>query len=133
MARRPPKGGVGEPLFGEKWWASDQRLFQDSLTRRAAARTAPRRPRRPATLRKQDAAAGIDDGQVTAVLGRELDTLGARREVDLQPGELGGFPPAARVERTPNAKVATLSCAARQGPASWSRRASWPMQIRLRW
>jgi hypothetical protein len=32
MTRRPPKGGVGEPLFGEEWWASDQRLFQDSVT-----------------------------------------------------------------------------------------------------
>jgi len=27
VARRPPKGEAGEPLFGEDWWARDQRLF----------------------------------------------------------------------------------------------------------
>ena len=59
MARRPPKGGVGEPLFGEDWWASDQQLFQDSLTRRAAA-AAP--ARRPVSIRRRDAAAA-GDGQ----------------------------------------------------------------------
>jgi hypothetical protein len=56
MTRRPPKGGVGEPLFGEEWWASDQRLFQDSLARKTAAR----RARRPATIRRRDAAAAGD-------------------------------------------------------------------------
>jgi hypothetical protein len=62
MARRPPKGGVGEPLFGEDWWSSDQRLFQDSLARPAASRAAPRRARRPASMRGQDADA--DGGQL---------------------------------------------------------------------
>jgi hypothetical protein len=45
---------------------------------------------------------------LAGVLGRELDALGARREVALQAGELGGFPLAARVERALNGKVATL-------------------------
>jgi hypothetical protein len=45
---------------------------------------------------------------LTAVIGRELDALGARREATLQPGELAGFPLTARVERTLNGKVATL-------------------------
>ena len=45
---------------------------------------------------------------LTAVLSRELDALGARRDVTLQPGELAGFPLTARVERTLNGKVATL-------------------------
>jgi N12 class adenine-specific DNA methylase len=45
---------------------------------------------------------------LAAVLGREFGALGARREVALQPGELAGFPLAARVERTLNGKVATL-------------------------
>ena len=51
MSRRRPREGVGEPLFGEDWWAADQRLFQDSVTRRPPARPAARRP---ASLRKQD-------------------------------------------------------------------------------
>ncbi|HUZ51015.1 MAG TPA: hypothetical protein VMU94_00585 [Streptosporangiaceae bacterium] len=45
---------------------------------------------------------------LTAVLGREFDALGARREAALQPGELAGFPLGARVERTLNGKVATM-------------------------
>jgi hypothetical protein len=50
-----------------------------------------------------------DAGQhLTAVLGREFGALGARYEAALEPGELAGFPLAARVERTPNGKVATL-------------------------
>jgi len=53
VTRRPPKGGVGEPLFGEDWWTDDQRLFQDSLIRRVV-RTAPRRTRRPAELAGDD-------------------------------------------------------------------------------
>ena len=56
VTRRRPREGVGEPLFGEDWWTSDQQLFQDSLTRRGAP-AAPPGGRAAATLRKRDAAA----------------------------------------------------------------------------
>ena len=41
MTRRRDWEGVGEPLFGEDWWAADQRLFADSLARRADAASGP--------------------------------------------------------------------------------------------
>src|ERR1022692_522258 len=58
MTRRRNWEGVGEPLFGEDWWVSDQRLFEDSVARKASRSPPPRRSRRPSTLRRQDAAAG---------------------------------------------------------------------------
>ena len=63
MTRRQFEAGMGDPLFDEDWWSADQRLFEDSLTRRASRRPAPRRARRPATLRKQDAAANAASAQ----------------------------------------------------------------------
>jgi hypothetical protein len=57
VVRRRTWVGVGEPLFGEEWWAADQRLFQDSLTRQTASSPTRRRRPRPATLQKHDATA----------------------------------------------------------------------------
>src|SRR5450631_1228177 len=36
MTRRKSWEGVGEPLFGEDWWVADQRLFEDSVARKAS-------------------------------------------------------------------------------------------------
>src|ERR1022692_302815 len=58
VTRRRSWEGVGEPLFGEDWWVADQRLFEDSVARKASGSPPPRRSRRPSTLRKQDVAAG---------------------------------------------------------------------------
>src|SRR5260370_32109522 len=63
VTRRRTWEGVGEPLFGEEWWVADQRLFQDSLARKASPSPARRRARRAATLRKHDSAAKPDSGQ----------------------------------------------------------------------
>jgi|HubBroStandDraft_1064217.scaffolds.fasta_scaffold31182_4 hypothetical protein len=45
--------GVGEPLFGEDWWAEDQKLFEDAVARRTSSPKSRQRPRRPAKPRKQ--------------------------------------------------------------------------------
>src|SRR5215467_12391960 len=54
VARRRPRTGVGEPLFGADWWQQDQQLFQDSLARRSptrpSRRRAPRRTTQPGSL-----------------------------------------------------------------------------------
>jgi hypothetical protein len=55
MPRRHPPGRT-ELLFGEEWRSQDQQLFEDSLTRRSAAkpqsrRANRRRPAQPTTLR----------------------------------------------------------------------------------
>jgi hypothetical protein len=65
MTRRRRPGDQDLPLFGEDWWAADQQLFQDAVTRR----TAPsRRRRRAATIRKREAtaAAGHEQGMLSA-------------------------------------------------------------------
>src|SRR5438105_2980133 len=74
MTRRRRPSGLGEPLFGEDWWADDQQLFQDSVTRRAAP---ARRPRRTATIRKRE---------TTAAAGYEQDMLPLSEE---PPGAAG--------------------------------------------
>jgi N12 class adenine-specific DNA methylase len=60
MTRRKSWEGVGEPLFGEDWWVADQRLFEDSVARKAPRAPARRRTRPPSTVPGKDAAAEQD-------------------------------------------------------------------------
>jgi hypothetical protein len=43
MGRRRKWDNVGEPLFGEEWWRTDQKLFEDSIIRQAPPPPAARR------------------------------------------------------------------------------------------
>src|ERR1022692_836929 len=63
VTRRRSWEGVGEPLFGEDWWVDDQRLFEDSVARKASPSPTQRRARRATTLRRHDSAAESDSGQ----------------------------------------------------------------------
>ena len=45
--------GVGEPLFGEDWWAEDQKLFEDAVARRTAHKQVRRGITRPAKTKNQ--------------------------------------------------------------------------------
>src|SRR6266571_6603211 len=55
MGRRRKWDNVGEPLFGEDWWRTDQKLFEDSIIRQTPPPPATRRrPRRRGTIRKRN-------------------------------------------------------------------------------
>src|SRR5580658_1499907 len=45
--------GVGEPLFGEDWWAEDQKLFEDAVARRTARPQSRPRSRHSSKSAKQ--------------------------------------------------------------------------------
>src|SRR5690242_4776129 len=79
MTRRRRWDDAGEPLFGEEWWAADQRLFADSLARRGTRPTRNRRARRSTTLQKQDRTAG--PGPIQGMLPWFEDPPGADDEL----------------------------------------------------
>ncbi len=139
MTRRRRHDGVGEPLFGEDWWADDQQLFQDSVTRRAAP---ARRPRRAATIRKREttAAAGYEQGMLPlfeeppGAAGEPLrgDGAGSLGPVAAGPvrGDRGsgqlllGFG-AARRKRGSTAWPRPWRGTTSRGRATWARRGGW--------